>query len=153
MSSPIVVESRGVRHELPSLTPQEIIDLCERAAEREKKIALADLDLIEASEKTRAEELREIRRRCDAGVELVRSAYTVRGAKEIIEAALAKNGSSARFEDLGLDITLDLYTTALRLIGVDPERRPDKKSDPTTPETGDSKPASSPTTSPDSATP
>jgi len=73
---------------VPKLKVQEIISLSARKSEEKRIELLADLDDSQVDSETRLEALKEFRENQTTSMYLVRSAFTVEGAAEIIAEAM-----------------------------------------------------------------
>ena len=69
-------------------------------------------EVLKAGDEVRVRELATLQRRRDLGSDLVRSAFSPRGAREIVMLAVSRNGSDTKFEDLDLDPTTTLWQLA-----------------------------------------
>ena len=85
---PIAVTVAGETTLVPKLKVQEIISLSAKKSEEKRVELLADLDDSQVNSETRLEALKEFRENQTTSMYLVRSAFTVEGAAEIIAEAM-----------------------------------------------------------------
>lgn len=105
--------------DLPRLKPADLIALSESSYVRARERLLTDLESAGAGPDLRMTELKELDRRRGLGSVVVRHAFTIEGATEIIERSIEIANNGIDIESLELDPSKGMVKLALRLIGVD----------------------------------
>lgn len=118
MSAPVIYKIQDVEHELPKLTPKDIVTLGEKVFVRARKQLLLDLESAGADPELRMKELKELENKRGLGSVLVRHGFTVEGALEIIERSIEIADKDIDIDSLQLDPTRGFFELALKLIGV-----------------------------------
>ena len=106
-------------HVLKALLVPSVIDLIDRLWQEERARILENLDDADADVELRLKTLTEHNRERGLGAQLVRYAFTYKGAAQIIEAAIKEAGLPISVSDLGLDISGEINRVALSLLGIE----------------------------------
>ncbi len=130
---------------LSRLTVEGLMGLQEQEYQVQRARLLEDLTASGAGEEIRVREFAGLQKDRDLGGSVVRSAFSPRGARQIIIAALASNGQTTTFEELDLDPTTTLWQLACDLLAIDWQKREKAEGDSSdppepSPETGISSP-------------
>ena len=97
--SHLTVQRHGKAYHVPLATVQDVIDLMDANYAKKRVELLADLDDMNASEETKLKAMAEIRERKGMTTDLIREAFTLPGARSIIQHVAKTEDHAAILED------------------------------------------------------
>jgi hypothetical protein len=97
--SHLTVQRQGKAYHIPLATVQDVIDLMDANYAKNRQTLLDDLDAMNASEETKLKAMTEMRERKGMTTDLIREAFTLPGARAILEHVARPEDHEAIFED------------------------------------------------------
>ena len=113
--SHVTVQRQGKAYHVPLATVQDIIDLMDANYAKARVELLSDLEAMSASEESKLQAMKEMRERKGMTTDLIRQAFTLEGARAVVEHVVDPAMHAAV-----MDSTPDeLVQTALTILGFD----------------------------------
>ena len=133
--SHLTINRHGKAYHVPLATVQDVIDMMDATYARKRMELLADLEAMSASEEAKVKALTELRDRKGLTTDLLREAFTLPGARAIIEHVAKPEDHEAIMEDQPDQIV----QVALQVLGftVDPDEEDEEGEGSAHPQNGD----------------
>ena len=130
--SHLTVKRNAKTYHVPMATVQNVIDLMDANYAESRKALIEDLKAMDASDEAKIKAMDDLRQRRGMTTDLIRSAFTLAGARAILEHVVDPD----EFHEVADTTPDELVQLALQVLGFDVDAESDESEKPADPTTG-----------------